>query len=851
MIDLNWDEAKRIFTDAVGLSAEERATYVADACAADDALRSRVDALLRAHERASDFMSAPTEGGSRLPDDPGSLAGEVRGDMIDRYELLQLIGEGGFGSVWMARQHEPVQRTVALKIIKLGMDTRQVIARFEAERQALAMMDHPNIARVLDAGATDQGRPYFVMELVRGVSITEYCDTHNLSTHERIGLFAEVCHAIHHAHQKGIIHRDIKPGNVLVTVHEGRPVPKVIDFGIAKAIHQRLTEKTLFTEYHQFIGTPQYMSPEQAERSGLDVDTRSDSYSLGVLLYELLTGTTPFDAKRLRAAALGEMLRLIREAEPPRPSTRLSTIGEDLPQVATRRGTNPERLSRLLRGDLDWIVMKALEKDRTRRYESASQFGHDIERYLRDEPVVAGPPGPLYRAQKLVRRHRVAVATTAAFALVVVLGIVGTSAMAVWALGERSDAQRQHRIAELVNEFLNDDLLAQADPMHHPDREVTLRAILDRASVRVDGRFEEEPIVEAGVRMTLGRTYRNLGEYDESERHFVQAQRLRRAVLGPDHVETLRASRALVDLHWEAGRADQAEADAVALLERHEALLGRDDLDTAGAMESLSIIYKSQGRYDEAEPLTEGVLEIRRRHLGADDRLTLTAMNNLGTLYRHQGRFEEAETIWIETLERRRRTLGPDDLETVGSLGNLALIRQQQGRYEETEPMCRKVVEVRRRVLGDEHPATLDALNNIGFLYSRMERYEDALPLYREVLAVRRRVLSDAHASTLLSMNNLGYVYMQMGRYDDAEPLLREMLDGTRDLLGTDHPDYAFSLSTMGSLHEKRGRLMEAEYTYTQMMDAFRRTLPEDHPAIGVGLMKHGRCLSKLGRYDE
>ncbi len=399
---------------------QARDAYLAKACGDDHKLRGNIDKLLKAHFEGSSLLDKSMPG-ARVTLDMDPI--ESTGTVIGRYKLLQQIGEGGFGVVYMAEQEKPIRRRVALKIIKLGMDTKQVVARFEAERQALAMMDHPNIAKVFDAGATDTGRPYFVMELVKGIPVTEYCDKNNFDMQQRLELFIDICKAVQHAHQKGIIHRDIKPSNVMVTLHDGKPVPKVIDFGIAKATQQRLTEKTLFTEFKQFIGTPEYMSPEQAEMSGLDVDTRTDIYSLGVLLYELLTGTTPFGDKELRSIAFDEIRRIIREEEPPKPSTCLSTLGDSLDDVAKHRKSVPNQLCKVVRGELDWIVMMSLEKDRTRRYETANDLALDIQRHLSDEPVIAGPPSAAYRMQKFVRRNRTAVMVGLVVLAALVIGL--------------------------------------------------------------------------------------------------------------------------------------------------------------------------------------------------------------------------------------------------------------------------------------------------------------------------------------------------------------------------------------------------------------------------------------------
>jgi serine/threonine protein kinase len=484
------EREEHIFAEALAIPEGEWPRFFEEACKGDADLRRRIELLLKAHRSAGKFMESPAgpgpPGDSPAPAAPPAPS-EVSGTRIGRYKLLQKIGEGGCGVVWMAEQQEPVRRQVALKIVKLGMDTREVIARFDSERQALAMLDHPNIAKILDAGATETGRPFFVMELVRGTKITEFCDRNNLSMAQRLQLFSEVCHAVQHAHQKGIIHRDIKPSNILVTLIDGVPVPKVIDFGIAKATAGRLTDHTLFTAFEQFIGTPAYMSPEQAELSGIDVDTRSDIYSLGVLLYELLSGRLPFDPKSLLRAGLDEIRRIIREVEPPRPSTNLSTLADaDRAQVARMRSTDSERLSLLLRGDLDWIVMRCLEKNRARRYDTPNALAEDIARHLRHEPVIARPPSRVYRFNRLVRRNRFAFAAAASIALALTTGLVLSSWQAVRATRAQrlADRERAQAVAERIRaedllKFMLGDLYTQLGRVGRLD---VLESVADKAT---------------------------------------------------------------------------------------------------------------------------------------------------------------------------------------------------------------------------------------------------------------------------------------------------------------------------------------------------------------------------------
>src|SRR5688572_19571853 len=575
-----------IFHLALDKPPAERAAFLEETCAGDAALCRRVQVLLQEHENPRSLLEPPAAGlESNLTLD-APTAPLPPGTVIGRYKILEPIGEGGYGTVFMAEQTSPVRRKVALKIIKAGMDTRQVIARFEAERQALALMDHPNIAKVFDAGVTDAGRPYFVMELVKGTSITKYCDEHRLAPRARLALFVQVCHAVQHAHQKGIIHRDLKPTNVLVAQYDGKPVPKVIDFGVAKATGQRLTDATMFTGFGDVIGTPQYMSPEQAELNQLDVDTRSDIYSLGVLLYELLTGTTPLEGKRVREVALLEILRVIREEEPPRPSTRLTSTAE-LASVAAQRGVEPKKLSGIVRGELDWIVMRALEKDRSRRYETANGLAMDVQRYLNDEAVHACPPSRRYRATKIIRRHCLAIGAAGTIALTLAGGVIVSSWQAMRAtraervaLTERDATEQARRDAlasarqardqegkarteakksEVVARFL-EQMLSSVNHSVAMGRDTTLmRDILDQAADRVDKDLADQPEVQAQLLRTIGNTYFEIGESARALKAYEQGLAIYQKLYGHEHPRTAAVIQNIALVQRRRGQFAEAE----------------------------------------------------------------------------------------------------------------------------------------------------------------------------------------------------------------------------------------------------------------------------------------------------
>jgi serine/threonine protein kinase len=781
-----------------------------------------------------------TDRPSSNPDAPTVLGGTAplrRGDVPERigpYRVLREIGEGGMGIVYQAEQDEPVRRTVALKLIKWGMDTAEVIARFDSERQALAVMNHPNIARVIEAGATREGRPYFAMEYVEGRPITEYCDEHRLTVRERLRLFVDVCDGVQHAHQKGIIHRDLKPSNVLVATVDGKPVPKIIDFGVAKATSQRLTEQTLFTAFGQLIGTPEYMSPEQAEMSTTDIDTRTDVYSLGVLLYELLAGRQPFDARELRRAGLAEIQRVLREEDPPKPSSRVGVPGDDTTASASHRRADRRSLERTLRGDLDWITMKALEKDRERRYETAHALALDIERHLSDEPVLAGPPAATYRLRKLFRRHRTTAIASAAVAIALVGGAIGTTwgwvrarAAERVAAAEAAEATRQSAIATATYTFLAEDLLMAVAPTGGAGRgrTVTMREVLDVAADRLQrdtaagGRFADEPLVEAYVRAAIGNTYRTLGEYGAAEPHLVRSLELRRGAIAGDAWNTAHALNGLGLLRWSQGRLTDAEPlyrEAYEMGMR----LGPDDEATMMAEMNLATLFRSQGRYKEAAPLMERNLEAKRRMLGPEAQGTLDAVSNLANLYQETGDPARAEQLRRPNLDVRRRVAGEKAPGTISDLNNLANDVALQGRFEEAKALNVRTLALKQEVLGPEHPSTLNTLNNIAEVYDLTGRDAEAEAMHQRALAGRLKVLGPAHPRTLHSEERLAAVLERRGQFADAVRRASAALEVAQAKLGDDHPVTLALRNTHALALVGLGQPARAEALLRQLLEA-------------------------------
>ncbi len=723
----------------------------------------------------------------------------VAGSLIGPYHLLQPIGQGGMGEVWLAEQKEPVRRRVAVKLIKAGMDTREVVARFESERQALALMDHPAIAKVFDAGSTPQGRPYFVMEFVTGIPITEYCDQHKMTPRERLELFIRVCEGVQHAHQKAIIHRDLKPSNILVGEVDGKPMPRIIDFGVAKATAQRLTAETMFTRVGTLVGTPGYMSPEQADSTGVDVDTRTDVFSLGVVLYELLVGVLPLDFRKL---ALDEILRRQREEDAPRPSTKLRTLGEKSHVTAQNRGSDPPTLARQLRGDLDAITLKALEKDRARRYATPMELAADIGRYLRNEPVLARPASTAYRARKYVRRHRIGVAVAAGL---VVLLIASGVAQTIQLRRTTRERDRADRITTFMTDMFN-----VSDPSAARGNSITAREILDKASKEIDAGLVKDPELQAQMMHVMGNVYEKLGLYPQAQSLLTKAVEVRRRTLGPENPVTLQSRGALGWVLQEQGQYTEAEKLLRETLDTRRRVLGPEHPDTLESMNGLAATLDVEGKYSEAEKLDRETVDIRRRVLGGEHPDTLRTMSNLAIVLLNQGRYAEAEKLDRETLEIRRRVLGQDHPDTLASMGYLAAVLLRDRRFPEAEQLYREVLDIQRRILGQGHPRTLQSTGDLAATLDGEHRYPEAEKVYRELLEIEGRVLGPEHPETLQTMGNLGTVLLNQKRAAEAEKWIRQSLNIQRRVLGPEHPDTALSEYNLAYCALQKGDRSEA-----------------------------------------
>ena len=803
-----WEKIKEIVGTALERDPAHRASYLDLACAQNPTLRTEIESLISAYDRPEDDLS-------QSPLASPLLTSGTPLQSIGPYRLLKILGEGGMGQVWLAEQTFPVRRQVALKLIRSGMLHSVALQRFQSERQSLAIMDHPCIAKVFDAGAAPGGQPYFVMEYVEGLPITQYCDQKKLPLRDRLRLFIQVCEAVQHAHRKAIIHRDLKPANILVVEIDGKPRPRIIDFGIAKTAVPSEPDVTVFTQAGVLLGTPGYMSPEQIDPTIRDVDTRTDVYSLGVILYELLTGSLPFDTQQLKKQPLDKLLRILREEDPPSPSTKVDAESDKTIESAALRGLQPAQLVTLLRGDLDWVTMKALERDRDRRYGSPSELAADIERYLQNRPVLARPASASYRLRKYVRRHGFAVAVASG-------GLALLIAFAVMQAVQLRRITRERDRANRITEFMT-SMFKVADPNEARGNSITAREILDKSSKEIETGLSRDPQLQAQLMGTMGQVYVSMGLFPQGQAMLERAVQNGRRVGGPDDPDALRAMSYLSFLLLRQGRYADAEKLFKEAIPAQERVFGTNDVITLNTRRYLASVLEFEGKYAEADSVMTKVLADDRRSLGTENAETLRAMNVMANILDDEKRLPEAEKLYRQTLEIQIRTLGPDAPETLTSASNLAGALQELGRLDEAEKLQRETLVARAHVLGPDHPDTLAVKANLANTLDSASRFAEAETIYHEVIDTQTRVLGADNPDTLVTAGNLGSTLQRDGKLAEAEKLQRSILEAKRRILGPDHPETLKTLASLAATLFIEGKDTEARKIYSDRIETIRK----------------------------
>ncbi len=783
-----WERVKELFDAALQREPAEREEFLKDACGPDDSLREEIRSLLSAYVDS---------GGLSQPFIPVEMPAEAQvGDLIGPYRLTRKLGEGGMGQVWLAEQTEPLRRQVALKLIRAGVYDSAMLARFLAERQSLAVMEHPAIAKVFDAGATAEGQPYLVMEYVHGEPITRYCDEKKLNLRQRLELFVQACEGVQHAHQKAIIHRDLKPANILVIEVDGKPTPRIIDFGLARAIELQPGA----SETEAVAGTPGYMSPEQA--AGGDIDTRTDVYSLGVVLYELLAGQTPFDAAEWRNLSLSEVVERAQKQTTPRPSAKAAEKSQVALEAAEHRQCRRGRLAAQLVGDLDLIALKALERDRQKRYGTPNELAADIRRFLRHEPVEAHPPSLSYQLGKYARRHRVGLATVT----LLVLLLAGFAALQAVEL--RRIARERDR-ANRITDFMT-GMFKVSDPSEAHGNQVTAREILDKASNGIGAGLSQDPELQAQMMTVMGQVYENLGLYERSQSMYSQAAEIFQRLKGPEADDTLKAETSLAWTDYRRGKYKDAENLLRQVLAIRQRRFGTNNPETMTVMNYLGPVLSEEGHAAEAETMLRQVLAYRRRTLGNSNPDTLVAIDHLALALQDLGRWPEAESLHREQLAMWRKIEGPDSMRGLYAADNLAIILYRENRLAEAESFDRQVLADKRRVLGPDHPETVRSMNTLSAVLTDEGKLGEAKTLAEQVIAIRTRVLGPDHPLTLSAMSNLGEILTRLKDYDAAERILQQARSDEMRVLGLNDPKTALSTYNLACLELKRGRRDQA-----------------------------------------